>query len=299
MTGLGEKVQNALDEARILVLGAQILIGFQYESVFESRFDTLQEPLRMLKTLALGLLLVAFALLASPASYHRLVEEGRDSPVLHRFTMRMVGTALAPFALGLALELFVVGRAMGTPTVGLVAGIVAVTAAFFFWYGLGFIYRRPMNDMDRTASGGGDLNVRIRHLLTEIRVVLPGVQALLGFQLIAVLTDAFARLPSSLRTLHGISLALMAASIILLMTPAALHRLADRGENTERFHRIGGRLLLTAMLPLALGICLDFFVVLAIVTGSFPLSLLLSSAMFLLFLILWLLYPLWQRGRPA
>ena len=42
-----------------------------------------------------------------------------------------------------------------------------------------------------------ELSTRIKQVLTEARVVLPGAQALLGFQFIAVLTDSFARLPKS------------------------------------------------------------------------------------------------------
>ena len=39
------------------------------------------------------------------------------------------------------------------------------------------------------------LKTKIEQMLTEARVVIPGAQALLGFQLIAVLTKAFADLP--------------------------------------------------------------------------------------------------------
>jgi len=41
------------------------------------------------------------------------------------------------------------------------------------------------------------LEQRITQMLTEARVVLPGVQALLGFQLVSVLTQAFEKLPAS------------------------------------------------------------------------------------------------------
>jgi hypothetical protein len=39
------------------------------------------------------------------------------------------------------------------------------------------------------------LSAKIEYVLTEVRVVLPGVQALLGFQLVIVLTRAFEDLP--------------------------------------------------------------------------------------------------------
>ena len=38
---LHERVKTALDETRTLILGAQILLGFQYQGVFREQFDTL------------------------------------------------------------------------------------------------------------------------------------------------------------------------------------------------------------------------------------------------------------------
>src|SRR5438876_1699248 len=41
-----------------------------------------------------------------------------------------------------------------------------------------------------------------RHVLIEARVVLPGVQALLGFQLAGILTNTLEALPTSSQVLH-------------------------------------------------------------------------------------------------
>ena len=59
-------------------------------------------------------------------------------------------------------------------------------------------------------------------MLTEARVILPGAQALLGFQLVIVLTGAFEKLPDISRLMHGLALLCVALSVTLLMTPAAL-----------------------------------------------------------------------------
>jgi hypothetical protein len=45
MAALGRKVKNALDEARILVLGVQVLLGFQYRGFMEPGYERL--PLRV------------------------------------------------------------------------------------------------------------------------------------------------------------------------------------------------------------------------------------------------------------
>jgi hypothetical protein len=38
---LGRKVKIALDENRLLILGAQVLFGFQFQSVFQDTFAEL------------------------------------------------------------------------------------------------------------------------------------------------------------------------------------------------------------------------------------------------------------------
>jgi hypothetical protein len=81
---------------------------------------------------------------------------------------------------------------------------------------------------------------QIDQMLTEARVILPGSQALLGFQLAIVLTQAFDRLPSTVKVVHGAALLFVALSIVLLMAPAAYHRIVFKGEDSEEFLRIGG-----------------------------------------------------------
>jgi hypothetical protein len=66
-------------------------------------------------------------------------------------------------------------------------------------------------------------------MLTEARVLLPGVQALLGFQLIAVLTKPFEQLPIAFKIIHAGGLVMLAVAIVSLLAPAALHRRAIAG----------------------------------------------------------------------
>jgi hypothetical protein len=63
------------------------------------------------------------------------------------------------------------------------------------------------------------------HLLEECRMVLPGIQALFGFQLIAVFNQGFdEKLTSGEQQLHFLALFLVALSAALVMAPAAIHR---------------------------------------------------------------------------
>jgi hypothetical protein len=82
------------------------------------------------------------------------------------------------------------------------------------------------------------LHEKIDAMLTEARVILPGAQALLGFQLATVLTEAFERLDPELRSLHGGALLLVCLSVLLLMAPAAYHRIVYAGEDSAEFTRL-------------------------------------------------------------
>jgi hypothetical protein len=44
-------------------------------------------------------------------------------------------------------------------------------------------------------------------MLTEARVIIPGAQALFGFQLVAMLTTGFERLPEHAKLVHAAALA--------------------------------------------------------------------------------------------
>jgi hypothetical protein len=91
-------------------------------------------------------------------------------------------------------------------------------------------------------------------------VVLPGAQAPLGFQLTAVLADAFSKLPAGSQYTHLASLLLIAVSIVLLMAPAAFQPSVERGEDSERLHGFSTAMVLTALVPLGLGMAGDVYV---------------------------------------
>src|SRR4051812_21529193 len=129
MTKIKDKVKNALDEARMLVLGAQVLVGFQFRSIFEKGFDSLPFASQALKMAGLGLMLLAIGLLISPSSYHRLVERGEDTREIHRYTSKMMGWALLPFSLGIGIDLYVAAQKIIGWKAGVAAGLFGTLVA--------------------------------------------------------------------------------------------------------------------------------------------------------------------------
>lgn len=129
------------------------------------------------------------------------------------------------------------------------------------------------------------------HLLEECRMVLPGIQALFGFQLIAVFNGKFWELSEGHRTLHLLALILVAMSVALVMTPAAYHRQAHQFSISRQFIRVSSFLLLISMVPLLGAICLDLYVVSALVLGDTLWSSLLTGGLGLVFVGLWYILP--------
>jgi hypothetical protein len=106
----------------------------------------------------------------------------------------------------------------------------------------------------------GSLHDRIDYVLTEARVMLPGAQVLFGFQLLVPLMNAFQTLPLSARIVHFAALSLITATIVLLISPAAIHRIAFDGADDERFLRLSSTIITIALVPLALGVAGELYV---------------------------------------
>jgi len=304
---LPEKIKIALDETRILILGAQILLGFGFRGVFNERFHELPAYARYADGVGLGLLVCAVGLLIAPGPYHRIVEGGQDSGRLHRFATFIADLALLPFALALGIGLFIGTEAIfHNPAVSLAAGLTGAGLALALWYGLPQLRKRFVGEGERMITRGQrnertdtPLQVKIEQLLTEARVVLPGAQALFGFQLAIVLTEAFDQLPAASMAVHAVSLFLVALAIVMLMAPAPYHRIVYAGEDTEDLYRVGSAFVTGATLPLGLGMAGDVYVVIAKISGSFAIGSLTGGLAFVLLTALWYIYPLIvaRRGK--
>lgn len=142
------------------------------------------------------------------------------------------------------------------------------------------------------------LNDAASHLLEECRTVVPGMQALFGFQLIAVFNPAFRELLSPAeRVLHLTAIVLVTIAIVLVMAPAALHRQTDPMAVTRRFITISSRLLMASMAPLTAGLCLDVYVVSRVVVDTRALAAIIAAGLLAVFILFWLVLPWISRHR--
>jgi hypothetical protein len=301
-----KKIKLALDETRMLILGAQILLGFQFRAAFSDRYEELPTALHYLDATAIVPMICVVALLVTPGPYHRIVQNGEDSRSFHRLLTTIADLALVPFAIALGLQVVVTFGHLFGEVAGAVAGVAAGFVAIAFWYGIPLAKRRynsaqesPMTIGPAEASSATPLDVKIEQMLTEARVIIPGAQALFGSQLAIVFTRSFADLPTVSIILHAASLLLVTLSVVLLIAPAAYHRLVYDGEVSADMYRVGSALVTAATIPLALGLAGDTYVVMSKITSSQALAIATATAAFILLTGLWHAYPLVTSTRRA
>jgi hypothetical protein len=129
-------------------------------------------------------------------------------------------------------------------------------------------------------------------LLDECRMILPGIQALFGFQLIAVFNSRFAEdLSGSQQALHLLAIALVVVAIALIMTPAAYHRAAGAREVTSTFLEVSAFLLLASMVPLAAALAIDFYLIASLTLGDASRAGVLAALLAALIVFLWAVFP--------
>ena len=159
--------------------------------------------------------------------------------------------------------------------------------------------------IEKPGAGAGrkepiKLDSAARHLLEECRMVLPGIQALFGFQLIAVFSDGFSqKLPRGGQILHYAAIVLVAVAIALVMAPAAIHRQTSQREVSERFIWLSSRLVLASMAPLSLGLCLEVYLIGVVVLESHAIGAVTAAALFVIFMILWIWVPRREREKQG
>jgi hypothetical protein len=133
-----------------------------------------------------------------------------------------------------------------------------------------------------------------QEVIEEARIVLPGIQALFGFQLFAVFNERFHSLPG----LHYAAFILVGIAIAVIMTPAAYHRMVEQTTVSEFFVRLASWFIAAAMVPLMTAIALESYVVGVVLLGRGSVSIGLSALLLCLFAGLWFALPLAMRRKP-
>jgi hypothetical protein len=151
--------------------------------------------------------------------------------------------------------------------------------------------------MAKASRSTENLEQRAEAAIEEARMVLPGIQALFGFQLIAGFNQGFHDLPHAEQYLHFASLVLVALAIGIIMTPPAYHRMVEQGSVSLFFVQLLSWLIAAAMVPLMIALCLDMYVVGTVILAVRWASAAVAGSMFLLLAVLWFVFPFVMRSR--
>ena len=127
-------------------------------------------------------------------------------------------------------------------------------------------------------------------LLQEMRVAITGVQVLFAFLLSMPFTQRFGSLSSDERRVHLLATLSTAISSLLLIAPAANHRLLFREGIKEQLLRAANRLVISGFFMLALGVVLSIYLVTAVVYSTTP-AMLVAGAVALLTVFAWFVFP--------
>ena len=153
----------------------------------------------------------------------------------------------------------------------------------------------PDRGDDRPARESEVLRERYRELLEELRTIMPGVQVLFAFLLIAPFSNRFQELdPFGVRA-FAVALVTAALATIIFLTPAAYHRLDHQQHRRERLVT-SVRMQLTGMALLAFATADAVFVVVRFLFDT-PIGAVAGGLVVAAVLALWLALPWAQADR--
>src|SRR4051794_24263981 len=200
---LNSLLKISLDELRMQMLGTQVAFGFQFQSIFQDRFEVSDPARRAVALAGLILMVLTLGLLIAAPAVHRIADGGKATERTRRLTASLAHVALITLAFGITAAVFVTVVTSFGLHVGSIAAITTAGVTLFAWHGWGRLLRRGRRQVNvSNATHGTSVHEKIDYMLTESRVMLPGAQALFGFQLLVPLTKSFETLPDAARTVH-------------------------------------------------------------------------------------------------
>lgn len=152
--------------------------------------------------------------------------------------------------------------------------------------------QHPQRNLKGSDRQELELPTAVANTLDEARMILPGIQALFGFQLIAVFNNTFAdKLSSGEQTLHLSAIVLTAVAAALIMAPAAYDRQTHPLEVSRGFVHLATAFLTLAMWPLLLSICLDVYLISNLILHSATSAFVIALSLGFFMVGLWFVLP--------
>ncbi|CAN5496191.1 hypothetical protein BH23ACT3_BH23ACT3_15990 [soil metagenome] len=127
---------------------------------------------------------------------------------------------------------------------------------------------------------------RYRELLEELRTIIPGVQVLFAFLLTAPFSSRFEELDEFGRDLYAAALTGVALAAVILLTPAAYHRLGSTNDRSTRL-KIGIASTVVGLALLSASVVTSVFVVIRFVFDDGLFAELLAGLVGIVTIVMW------------
>jgi hypothetical protein len=144
-----------------------------------------------------------------------------------------------------------------------------------------------------------DFAEKIETLLGEFRIIVPGLGALFGFQLVVAFQPTFADLPLDARIVNFAGVLCTALTILMLLVPASYHRFTPDYDQTESFLNFAQRMISLAFVFLPLSLGLSVYVQAVRTFGSEPAAAAISLGLLALLAIGWWVVPIRKAKRVS
>lgn len=136
-SSLHEDMRNIIEETRVILPGIQTLFGFQTIVVFNERFAQLPEFAKVCHLVSLFTVIIAIALIVTPAVYYRYVGDDYVSPQMLVVSTRMIRIALFCLSIGLSLDIFTV---IYTVTARIATSVIGAIIVFLLLIVMWFLF---------------------------------------------------------------------------------------------------------------------------------------------------------------
>src|SRR5437868_1915190 len=144
---LDGKLKTALDESRLLILGAQILFGFTFEGVFQELFKEVALDTKIVQCAALAMMLLSIGCLIAPSIHHQIAYAGESRIGALRVATNFACISVLPLTVGLGASVFVIFDRMSGRAAALTLATILTLTALGLLYVLGFALRRSKHKM--------------------------------------------------------------------------------------------------------------------------------------------------------
>ncbi|OBI78999.1 DUF6328 family protein [Mycobacterium asiaticum] len=124
---------SLLQELRVVQTGVQLLTGFLLTLPFQSRFDVMSEPIRVVYLVTVGCSVAATVFLIAPVGMHRLLFRRHRLSVLVAAAHRCAYGGLLLLGLALTGVTVIIFDAVAGVVAGVIAGLCALALFAVSW----------------------------------------------------------------------------------------------------------------------------------------------------------------------